>query len=204
MAWRLLSCYSIWNSEPAQVATGDISLNDPRASFSGHALETPWFQLDRLYVTRYGMWNCLTTPFLLVQPGFERKEIKPDQANGETWRCLPVKFPPRVPRSLAEANDLAHREGSAQGRTIVRLIGRVQSEYLAELKSQIEGPEAALDSGSRGSDSGGRRGGAVSPRLRGERDRAAALLAVYPAVDGQGTARSELGVGPREENRARG
>ena len=33
---------------------------------------------------------------------------------------------------------------SAQGRTIVRLIGRVQSEYLAELKAQIEGPEPRL------------------------------------------------------------
>jgi hypothetical protein len=33
---------------------------------------------------------------------------------------------------------------SAQGRTIVRLIGRVQSEYLAELKTQIEGPEPHL------------------------------------------------------------
>lgn len=29
---------------------------------------------------------------------------------------------------------------SAQGRTIVRLIGRVQSEHLAELKTQIEAP----------------------------------------------------------------
>ena len=33
---------------------------------------------------------------------------------------------------------------STQGRTIVRLIGRVQSEYLAELKAQIEGPEPYL------------------------------------------------------------
>ena len=33
---------------------------------------------------------------------------------------------------------------SAQGRTVVRLIGRVQSEYLAELKAQIEGPEPHL------------------------------------------------------------
>ena len=36
---------------------------------------------------------------------------------------------------------------SAQGRTILRLSGRIQSEYLAELKTQIEGPEpqVALD-----------------------------------------------------------
>ena len=33
---------------------------------------------------------------------------------------------------------------SAQGRTIVRLIGRVQSEQLAQLKVHIEGPEPHL------------------------------------------------------------
>ena len=31
-----------------------------------------------------------------------------------------------------------------QGRTIIRLIGRVQSEHLAELKTQIEGPDPHL------------------------------------------------------------
>jgi hypothetical protein len=90
MAWRLLSCRRTWarNSSP-QVATGDILLNDPSAGFGGHVLETPW---DQLY---------LTTPFLLVQPGFEHKEIEPGQENGETWRWLQVKFPPSVPRSAA-------------------------------------------------------------------------------------------------------
>ncbi len=36
---------------------------------------------------------------------------------------------------------------SAQGRTIVRLIGRMQAEYLADLEAEIEGPEPrpALD-----------------------------------------------------------
>jgi hypothetical protein len=33
---------------------------------------------------------------------------------------------------------------SAQGSTIVRLIGRVQSEHLTQLKTQIEGPESHL------------------------------------------------------------
>jgi glutathione S-transferase len=36
---------------------------------------------------------------------------------------------------------------AGQGRTIVRLIGQVQSEYLAEIEAQIEGaePDLALD-----------------------------------------------------------
>ena len=71
--------------------------NHPRDSFAGHVLETPWDQLQRLYVTSYAMRNHLTIPFLLAQPGFESKEIEPHQENGDTWRCLQVTFPPGIP-----------------------------------------------------------------------------------------------------------
>jgi hypothetical protein len=30
-------------------------------------------------------------------PGFEVKEIEPHQENGESWRCLWVKFPTNIP-----------------------------------------------------------------------------------------------------------
>jgi hypothetical protein len=33
---------------------------------------------------------------------------------------------------------------SANGRTILRLIGRIEAEYLAELKTEIEAPESLL------------------------------------------------------------
>jgi len=38
-------------------------------------------------------------------------------------------------------------KGSLQGRTILRLSGRIQSQFLAELQTQIEGhgPHVALD-----------------------------------------------------------
>ena len=71
--------------------------SDPRASFAGHTRETPWDQFHRLYFTSYAMWNYLNTPFLFTLPGFEVKEIEPHQENGESWRCLWVKFPPDVP-----------------------------------------------------------------------------------------------------------
>ena len=71
--------------------------SDPRASFAGHTRETPWDQLHRLYFTSYAMWNYLNAPFLFTLPGFEVKEIEPHQENGETWRCLWVKFPPDIP-----------------------------------------------------------------------------------------------------------
>jgi hypothetical protein len=71
---------------------------NPRASFAGHSWETPWDQLHLLYFTGYAMWNNLTLPFLFTLPGFEVKEAEePHQENGETWRCLDVKFPPDIP-----------------------------------------------------------------------------------------------------------
>jgi hypothetical protein len=33
---------------------------------------------------------------------------------------------------------------SAEGRTVLRLIGRLQSEYLSDLRSQIDGQELRL------------------------------------------------------------
>src|SRR6476661_8897801 len=57
-------------------------------------------------------------------------------------------------------------------------------------------PRAARGSGSQRSDAGGRRGGALLPCLRGERDRAAGVFPVYPTLDGQGTRRAEIGGGP--------
>jgi hypothetical protein len=69
----------------------------PRDSFAGHVRETPWDQLHRLYFTSYAMWNYLTTPFLLTEPGFACAEGEPHQENGDTWRTLNVRFPQDVP-----------------------------------------------------------------------------------------------------------
>jgi len=75
---------------------------DPRASFAGHELMTKWDPLQRLYFTSYALWNYLTTPFLLAEPGVESQEIAPHVENGETWRRLRVTFPPSVPTHCAE------------------------------------------------------------------------------------------------------
>src|SRR5215470_8187911 len=44
-------------------------LNDPRQSFAGHNLDTPWDPLQRLYSGSYAMWMYLTTPFSLAVEG---------------------------------------------------------------------------------------------------------------------------------------
>lgn len=69
------------------------SLPDPRASFAGHTLETPWSEAQLAYFAGLAMWTYLTMPFLLAHPGVETEELEPWDADGETWRRLKVTFP---------------------------------------------------------------------------------------------------------------
>jgi hypothetical protein len=75
--------------------TGEIlqSRDNPRASFDGHVLETPWDDLHVVYFASYAMWTYFTQPFLYTYPGFVTEELSPWQENGETWRRLKVTFP---------------------------------------------------------------------------------------------------------------
>jgi hypothetical protein len=74
----------------------------PRAAFAGHTLDTPWDDLDAIYFGSYTMWTYLTVPFSLSWAGFEAVEIDPWQEQGETWRRLRVRFPPRIASHSAE------------------------------------------------------------------------------------------------------
>ena len=58
---------------------------DPRESFKGHVLTTPWDPLQRAYFNGYALWTYLTTPFLMTLPGFTVKELDPIEDNGERW-----------------------------------------------------------------------------------------------------------------------
>jgi hypothetical protein len=44
---------------------------DPRESFAGHDLTTPWDPLQRAYFNGYALWTYLTTPFLLSQKSIQ-------------------------------------------------------------------------------------------------------------------------------------
>ncbi len=68
-------------------------LVDPRASFQGHTLETPWSDLQLAYFAGCAMWTYLNMPFLLAAPGVESSELAPWDEQGETWRRLRVRFP---------------------------------------------------------------------------------------------------------------
>lgn len=70
--------------------------SDPRDSFKGHSLTTPWDPLQRAYFNGYALWTYLTTPFFMTLPGFAVNEIDPVEDNGEQWWGLQVHFPDRV------------------------------------------------------------------------------------------------------------
>ena len=69
---------------------------DPRASFEGHELATPWDPLHRAYFNGYAMWIYLTTPFVLTLPGVSVAEIEPIEEDGELWPGLQADFPSEI------------------------------------------------------------------------------------------------------------
>lgn len=79
-------------------AAGNVieSLHNPRASFAGHALDTPWSQIQLAYFAGIAMWTYLTMPFLLAAPGVQVEEVGPWQEKEETWTRLKVTFPPTI------------------------------------------------------------------------------------------------------------
>jgi len=81
-----------------ETTDGDVvkERKDPRESFSGHTMNTPWDPLHRAYFNGYAMWTYLTTPFFMAMPGFEVSEIEPIKEGNEQWRGLRVKFPMHI------------------------------------------------------------------------------------------------------------
>ena len=69
---------------------------DPRASFTGHVMNTWWDPLHLAYFNGYAMWTYLTTPFFMAMPGFTVAEISPWQEGNELWRGLRVHFPDEI------------------------------------------------------------------------------------------------------------
>src|SRR5262249_58688764 len=64
-----------------QVADGQTidSRTSPRSSYASDDPHSPWDALQVGYFLSYGMWNYLTTPFLLTYPGVKFGEAGPWQ-----------------------------------------------------------------------------------------------------------------------------
>ncbi len=68
-------------------------LLEPRASFAGHTVQTPWTELQLAYFAGCAMWTYLNMPFLLAWPGVETEELEPWSTDSGDWRRLAVRFP---------------------------------------------------------------------------------------------------------------
>jgi hypothetical protein len=77
----------------------------PRASFDGHTMNTPWDPLHRAYFNGYALWTYLTMPFFMAMPGFTTAEIAPWTEGNEQWRGLRVRFPEGI-HSHCQEQDL--------------------------------------------------------------------------------------------------
>ncbi|MEU1369204.1 hypothetical protein ABZ454_24160 [Streptomyces sp. NPDC005803] len=92
--------HSVFTPDRVTIETpeGEVveELDDPRPSFEGYEMETPWSDTQVAYFSGYTMWTYLTSPFILKQPGVTAEEIEPWQENGEEWRRLRVEFPDTI------------------------------------------------------------------------------------------------------------
>lgn len=87
------------------------TLTDPRPSFAGHTMETPWTELQALYFATYAAWNYMNVPFILADPDFDVREGEPWSEDGETWRRLLVTFPDRVITHSSEQTFYVNESG---------------------------------------------------------------------------------------------
>lgn len=75
---------------------------NPRTAFRDFRHNLWWDHLDLLHFVGYALWNYLNTPFLLLWPGIEYREVPPWDEKGEHWRRLAVTFPPDLPTHSRE------------------------------------------------------------------------------------------------------
>ncbi|WP_218124515.1 hypothetical protein [Dyella sp. 333MFSha] len=68
-------------------------LDNPRASFEGYELETPWSNPQLAYFAGYTMSTYLRAPFVLAGDGILIEEIEPWVVDGQPWRRLRATFP---------------------------------------------------------------------------------------------------------------
>ncbi|OAN66566.1 hypothetical protein [Sphingomonas sp. TDK1] len=73
-----------------------VALDQPRASFDGHTLETPWTPIQLAYFAGCAMWTYFNMPFLLAWDGVETEELAPWDEDGQRLRRLRVTLPPAI------------------------------------------------------------------------------------------------------------
>ena len=68
-------------------------LEQPRSTFAGHTIETPWSRTQLAYFVGTAMWTYLTQPFVFTMHGFQTSELEPWDEAGQRSRRLRVTWP---------------------------------------------------------------------------------------------------------------
>lgn len=111
------------------------ALEDPRASFAGHELTTPWNRLQLAYFTGYAMWTYNTEPGSFLFPGVTTEELGPwAEPDGSRWERLRVTYPPSLATHTPVQTLYADADGVLRRRDYeVDIAGRSPSvEYMSE------------------------------------------------------------------------
>jgi hypothetical protein len=95
--------HSCFTPERVSIETDDgtvlEALDQPRASFAGYALETPWSTLQLAYFVGTAMWTYLTQPFTFTLPGFQTTELEPWDEQGSAGGACVSPGPATSPRT---------------------------------------------------------------------------------------------------------
>lgn len=115
-------------------------LGQPRKSFEGHTLQTPWNPLQLGYFAGYAMWTYLTEPYSLTLPGVRTEEIDPWQEDGQTWRRLAVTYPPTLASHSAQQVVYVDQDGLLRRRDYtVDVLGGVPGIHYVEDHEEVDG-----------------------------------------------------------------
>jgi hypothetical protein len=89
----------IWTPDKVEIRdTGDrtvASRSSPRASLMRASRKLFWDKLDLLYFAGYALWNYLSFPFLLLEPGVSPVDGGTTGETGQRW--LKVRFDEALP-----------------------------------------------------------------------------------------------------------
>ncbi|MEU6745475.1 hypothetical protein ABZ914_04540 [Spirillospora sp. NPDC046719] len=134
------------NFTPERVAVetsdGEVveELLDPRASFAGHELTTPWSRLQLAYFSGYAMWTYTTEPISLTFPGVTTEEIGGWTEDGVKYRRLAVTYPNSIATHSPQQILYVDPDGLIRRRDYtVDIAGRTPGAQYADTFATVDG-----------------------------------------------------------------
>ncbi|MET7434050.1 hypothetical protein ABZT16_34605 [Streptomyces flaveolus] len=115
-------------------------LTDPRASFAGHDLMTPWTRLQLAYFSGSAMWTYLAEPLSLTYPGVRTEEIGPWTEDGEKFRRLHITFPDSIATLSTEQTVYVDSQGLIRRRDYsVEIAGNTPAAHYISGHQEVSG-----------------------------------------------------------------